>query len=259
MPPKSKGRFTTLSSWSFSVFTQYIKCPFSVCLEKIQKVRIVEPENPFFAKGNKSHSIAEQFISGKGARPSLVVELPLLPGQKVPDKVDLTPIKDQLAQLRKRGTEVAVEQEWAFDRAWKPTGWFDKDAWLRMKTDVCGSTVSPPTVDIVDWKTGKVHLEDHKLQRRLYGMGGLILVQEGVLAGGDKNVKLTAQHVYVDTGQRATEEFLMKHLAPLKREWLSRIQYMMADTIYPSKPAPYTCRWCKFNAKRAGGPCKDGI
>src|ERR1039458_919889 len=49
--------------------------------------------------------------------------------------------------------------------------------------------------------------------------------------GGDKNVKLTAQHVYVDTGQRATEEFLMKHLAPLKREWLSRIQYMMADTI----------------------------
>ena len=216
-----------------------------MCLEKIQKVRIVEPENPFFVKGNRIHKGAELFVTGKGRAPALPPEL--------------VPIKDQLVQLRKRGTEVAVEQEWAFTREWRPTGWFDKDAWLRMKTDVCGSTVKPPTVDIVDWKTGRVHADDHKLQRRLYGMGGLILVQEGVLAGGDKNVKLTAQHVYVDTGQRATEEFLMKHLVPLKREWLSRIQYMMADTIYPSKPAPYTCRWCKFNAKRAGGPCKDGV
>jgi RecB family exonuclease len=224
---------------------QYIKCPYSICLEKIQKVRIVEPDNPFFVKGNRIHKGAELFVTGKGRAPALPPEL--------------VPIKDQLVQLRKRGTEVAVEQEWAFDRAWKPTGWFDKDAWLRMKTDVCGSTVSPPTVDIVDWKTGKVHPEDHKLQRRLYGMGGLILVQEGVLAGGDKNVKLTAQHVYVDTGARATEEFLMKHLAPLKREWLSRTQYMLQDTMFVSKPAPYTCRWCKFNAKRAGGPCKDGI
>lgn len=243
MPPKSKGRFTTLTSWSFSVFTQYCKCPFSVCLEKIQKVRIIEPDNPFFVKGNRIHKGAELFITGKGRASALPPEL--------------APIKDQLVQLRKRDTEVAVEQAWAFTREWRPTGWFDKDAWLRMKTDVCGSTVKPPTVDIVDWKTGKIHPEDHKLQRRLYGMGGLILVQEGVLAGGDKNVKLTAQHVYVDTGQRATEEFLMKHLAPLKREWLSRIQYMMADTIYPSKPG-YACRYCKFN-KKNGGPCQDGV
>ena len=244
LPPKSKGRFTTLTSWSFSVFTQYIKCPFSVCLEKIQKVRIIEPENPFFEKGNRIHKGAELFVAGKGRAPALPPEL--------------APIKEQLVQLRKRGTEVAVEQEWAFTREWRPTGWFADDAWLRMKTDVCGSTVKPPTVDIVDWKTGRVHADDHKLQRRLYGMGGLILVQEGVLAGGDKNVVLTAQHVYVDTGQRATEEFLMKHLAPLKREWLSRIQYMMADTVFASKPAPYTCRWCKFN-KKNGGPCQDGV
>ena len=255
MPPKSKGRFTSLTSWSFSVFTQYMKCPFSVCLDKIQRVKIIEAPNIHFEKGNKAHGIAEQFIGGKGKAPVLTTEV-RVGGEKA--TVDLKPIKDQLVQLRKRGEEVAVEQEWAFDKQWRPCDWRDWDrAWLRIKTDVCGSTVNPPTVDIIDWKTGKVHADDHKLQRRLYALGGLILVSEGALAGGSKDVKLTAQHVYVDTGQQATEEFLFKQLAPLKREWLARIKYMVEDTVFAAKPG-YTCKYCKFN-KKNGGPCKDGL
>ena len=253
-----KAKFATLTSWSFSVYCSYIKCPLSVCFEKIQKIRITEPPNPFFAKGDCAHATAEQFVTGAGRVPSLKITLPPVEPGGSEIKVDLTSVKPLLVQLRKR-KDVVTEQEWAFTREWKPTGWFDKDAWLRMKTDVCGHTLEPPTVDIWDWKTGKIHVEDHQLQRSLYGLGGLLLVKLGVLAGGSKDVKLTAQHVYIDGGATATEVFAMKDLEPLRRGWLARIEYMMKDTQYPAKPSSMNCRFCKFNKNRTGGPCDKGL
>jgi RecB family exonuclease len=110
-------------------------------------------------------------------------------------------------------------------------------------------------VDIIDYKTGQVHA-DHAQQRSLYALGGLQLVKIGALAGGDKKVQLTAQHVYVETGQTATEKFAMASLAPLKREWAARTAQMMKDTTFRPKPSRFACKWCKF-AKSRGGPCKD--
>jgi len=234
-----KGRFEVLTSWSYSVYTRYVKCPYEVCLDKIQRIKIEEPENPAFVKGNRVHDAAAVQVAGSGKIPRLPAEL--------------LPVKALLVDLRKR--KARAEQEWAFDRMWNPVDWRDwKKAWLRIKTDICADSVEPPVVDIVDWKTGKVH-EEHKQQRSLYGLGGLQLVKLGALAGGSKDTNLTAQHVYVDTGQSATETYTMKNLEPLRREWLSRIKQMMEDTTY--KPhTGYHCRWCKFR-KSAGGPCPE--
>ena len=233
------GRFATLTSWSYSVYTQYVKCPFSVCLDKIQRIRIQEPENPFFVKGNRVHDAAAAQVAGSGKIPKLSVEL--------------LPVKALLVDLRKRGAR--TEQEWAFDRQWNPVDWRDwKKAWLRIKTDICADSLEPPTVDIVDWKTGKIH-EEHRLQRSLYGLGGLQLVKLGALAGGSRDTKLTAQHVYIDTGQSATESYTMKNLEPLRREWLSRTKEMLSDTTYRPNPG-FACKWCKFR-RSAGGPCPE--
>ena len=219
------------------------------------RVRIQEPDNPAFVKGNAVHSTADIYIGGIGSkRPSLLLTLPPeAPGAK-PVKVDMSAIKPDLDMLRKAKSR--SEQEWAFTKAWLPTGWFDKDAWLRIKTDACADTVKPPTVLIVDWKTGKQY-DDHRQQRSLYALGGLQLVQIGALAGGSKDVDLTVKHVYVDFGKPATETFKMKDLAPLKREWLARIKGMMSDTKFDATPGRH-CSWCKFNAKK-GGPCKSGV
>ena len=250
----AKGRFATLTSWSFSVYTQYVKCPFSVCLDKIIRVRITEPDNPAFIKGNKAHDIAAEFAGGTGKKvPSLKATLPPLAPGGPPVKLDLTAIKGILTDLRAR--KPRTEQEWAFDRQWNPCDWRDWNrAWLRIKTDICADSEDPPVVDIVDWKTGKVH-DEHKQQRSLYALGGLQLVQLGVLAGGSKKTVLTAQHVYVDTGQSATETFQFKQLAALKREWMDRIKTMISDTTYPTKTGNH-CRWCRY-AKSKGGPCPE--
>ena len=233
-----KARFNTLVSWSFSVYQQYLKCPLSVCFNKIQRIRIREEEKaPALVRGDMVHTAADTFIGTSGT-PKIIPEL--------------ASVKPMLTMLRK--AKARTEQEWAFTREWAPTGWFDKDAWLRVKTDACADTKEPPTVLIVDWKTGKMHSE-HRQQRSLYALGGLQLVQIGALAGGSKKTVLTAQHVYTDTGQSATEEFTPKHLAPLKREWLARIKEMMADTQFPAITGRH-CEWCKY-AKSKGGPCPE--
>jgi PD-(D/E)XK nuclease superfamily len=246
-----KGRFATLTSWSFSVYTQYKKCPFSVCLDKIMRVRIQEPENPHFVKGDRAHAITDVYISGEGKkRPGLVEDISV---GKEKVRVDLRPIANQLADLRTK--KARTEQEWAFDKDYNQVDWRDwARAWLRIKTDVCADTKEPPMVEIVDWKTGRMY-DDHRQQRSLYALGGLQLVQIGVLAGGGKDVKLTAQHVYVDTGLKATESFKMKDLTPLKKQWAARIKQMMSDTTYPTKTG-YHCRYCRF-AQSKGGPCPE--
>ena len=168
---------------------------------------------------------------------------------------ELKTVKALLVDLRKR--QAAVELEWAFNRQWEPTGWYDKDAWLRIKTDVCADSAKPPVVDIIDWKTGRCY-PDHAQQRSLYALGGLRLVQIGQLAGGSKDVQLTVKHIYLDTGLRATEKYAMASLEPLKREWMARIKKMMNDKVFNATPSPRACRYCKFNIK-SGGPCREGV
>ena len=73
-----KGRFATLTSWSYSVYHTYCECPFKVCLDKIQRVRIIEPPNEHFIKGDRVHKSAEQEIRSAGLpgrRPKLELEL----------------------------------------------------------------------------------------------------------------------------------------------------------------------------------------
>lgn len=247
----SRGRYATLSAWSFSVYRQWLQCPFSVCLDKIQKVRIKEPDSPYLAHGGAVHKAADAFIGGTA--------------KKAP-KIDTTmggkSLSSNLANiaadmLKLRTLRARVEQDWAFTRQWKATGWLSPDVWLRIKTDACADTADPPTVDIVDWKTGKVH-DEHRQQRSIYALGGLQLVQLGVLAGGSKKTELTARHVYVDTGQSATEHYTMKDLAPLKREWEARTRDMMNDTEFAPRPSAQACKWCRFG-KSKGGPCASEV
>lgn len=238
--PRHKARFNTLTSWSYSVYHSYLECPFRVCLDKIQRIKMIEPPNENFIKGDRVHKSAELQIGGKGRLPKLEPELKT--------------VKDLLIDLRRRKAQ--VELEWAFDRQWNPVRWYADNAWLRIKTDVCADSEDPPDVTIIDWKTGRCYPE-HAQQRSLYALGGLRFVQLGELAGGSKDVQLTAQHIYVDTGLKATEKYAMCSLEPLKREWMARIKKMMSDTQFQATPSSRACKYCKFR-KSNGGPCPEG-
>lgn len=233
--------FATLTSWSYSVYTSYLKCPLQVCFEKVQRIKIVEPPNPAFEKGNALHKFAETYVGGTGKAPPIIA--------------DLQAVSDRLKLYRK--VRAKVEQDWAFTRGWLPTRWNDwTGCWLRIKVDVCAETKEPPLVQITDWKSGKIY-DEHKQQRSLYALGALQLIELGVLLEGNKDTKVVAEHLYTDTTQSATEAYTMKDLKPLKREWEERVKPMMQDTKYPAKTG-FHCRYCKFR-KSAGGPCPENM
>jgi len=202
-------------------------------------VRMPETKSPGQERGTMVHSAAEAYVGSVGRTPKLIDEL--------------AKFKDHLTDFRK--AKARTEQEWAFTEDYTPTGWFDPDCWLRVKVDACKDATTPaPLVHIVDYKTGRVY-PDHKQQRSLYALAGLQLVQLGALAGGDKKAQLTAEHLYTDTGQTATEQYAMSSLQPLKREWGARIKQMMNDTVFPTKIGRH-CTWCK-HAKSKGGSCPE--
>jgi len=254
-----------LTSWSYSVYTQYMKCPMSVMFDKIKRIRIVEPPNPHFIKGNAVHDGAARYIlTPNKALPALLRELkkkplPVKDIPVLPPTYDLLKgVEDRLKAFR--ALKAAAELEWAFTKDWLPTRWDNwTGAWLRVKTDVCAEdlTGAAPLIQITDWKTGRLY-DDHKQQRSLYALTGLQMVELGLLADGRKDVKLVVEHTYIDTAQSATEVFTMKDLKPLKREWLLRIKQMMNDTVYRAKPSAHACRYCKFR-KSAGGPCPENM
>lgn len=234
----------TLTSWSYSVYTDYLKCPLMVCFSKIKRIKVQEEPNPTFIKGNAIHKNADDFITGKTST--------ILP--------ELKGVTDRLKLFKK--IKALTEPDWSFTKKWVPTTWNDwNNCWVRIKVDVVGVTPPKPKsklptlVHITDWKTGKVY-EEHKQQRSLYALGALQLIELGALAGvKGTDVAMTVEHQYTDTTQSATEEFTIKDLKPLRREWEERTKTMMSDTKYPAKTG-FHCRWCKFR-KSAGGPCPE--
>lgn len=228
-----------LTSWSYSVYQDYLKCPLMVFFKRIQRVPVQEEESPVLARGNAVHSEAEVFVS-------TVAKAPKMPKS-------LAKFDETMKQLRKQ--KARTEIEWCFDEDYNPVSWRDwKRGWLRMKIDALTHTNKPPSVSIVDYKTGKFHVE-HAQQRSLYALGGLRLVQIGELAGGDERATVKVQHLYTDLGKDSTENFVMNQLPELKREWGSRTKEMLADTKFRSKPG-YHCRYCSYR-KSAGGPCPE--
>ena len=68
--------YAVLKSWSYSVYTQYCKCPLSVRFDKVDRIRIVEPPNPHFIKGDLVHKAAENYIKTLGKKePKVIKEL----------------------------------------------------------------------------------------------------------------------------------------------------------------------------------------
>lgn len=265
--PKPKSKYPTLSSWSYSVYTSWKKCPWQVCMEKIQRIRIKEEKSPILDKGSATHALAESYIKSSEVpdpdtwhqksldllqRESPHIDLELVSRLQKGLKKDLV---GRLETLRQR--QASAEGELAFTRDWRLTSWFGSSTWLRVKADVIDAS-QPDTISIVDWKTGKVHSE-HKDQRSLYALAGLLLVKLGELLPGSKHedVKVVGEHVYTDTGETATETFTMAQLPVLQNGWLTRIEPMMTDTEFRPNPG-FACKWCKFNQKN-GGPCEFGV
>jgi hypothetical protein len=222
--PSPKRILKRFTAWSYSRLAVYRECPFKACKKFLDK--LPEPEGPALAKGTAMHKTCESFLKG---------EVKALPEMLKPFRNEVKDIKKFL---------VGTELQWAFSQDWKPTGWFDKNCWLRIVVDAA-SQPKPDLLLIDDWKSGRIY-EDKQDQLDLYDLGGLLLNPE---------VKLVkSRFIYIDQGVIKENQLDRKDIEKAKTHWRKETIKMMLDTTFAPRPGDY-CRFC-YLRKSAGGPCK---
>lgn len=246
-----KGK--TITSWSFSRYSDYKQCPLKAKLKHIDKIK--EPPNEAMARGADIHTMAEDYIKGKIAR------LPKeLKGVEATIK-ELRALYKKLMAKKTTQSDMVVEDNWAFTKDWDQTRWDDwVHCWVRIKLD-CAYIVKyvDKTVLIVrDWKTGKFREEkneEYVEQLELYALAALILYPhvdevQPILDYVDLGV------VYPPANKPLV--YTQKDLPRLKKLWEKRTKAMLSDTRFAPRPNNL-CKWCHFrknNAGNGGGQCK---
>lgn len=213
-----------IAAWSYSRYSTWRQCPLLAKLKFVDKLK--EPDNKHQAKGTRVHDLAEKFVKGEIAG--------------VPEELAL--FSKQLTALKRAGAK--AEQSIAFTKDWRLTGWFDADAWVRIKTDA--TLVKGKKARVVDYKTGKRYEPDHDEQLELYAAAVFLVYPEVET--------VSAEDWYIDSGKTEALEFTRGMLPGLLEKWQGIVRPMMADGRFEPKPSD-KCRWCHFR-KNNGGPCR---
>lgn len=226
-----------LTAWSYSRLSTYEKCALQARYKYIDK--LPEPESEALEGGKEAHDIIAQYL--RGDRP--LIE----PGQPsdVPGWMYFAQLLNDL-----RSMQPQIEQQWGFDREWRPTGWFGRDTWFRSVLDAA-LIYGDNTADVIDHKTGKPYPPDTAKQAELYAIS--------IVRRYPDVSHVTVRFWYLDPAQRGAEavyRFSQAQAQGLIPRWERKAERMLNDGIMAPRPGEH-CKWCPF-AKSKGGPCKYG-
>lgn len=126
----------SLTAWSYSRLESFETCPKKFWHISIRK-DVIDPPNEFTIDGTETHLAFAKYLK-KGTA------LPIA-------KRHYTPL---LAKIKAAPGEHVIEQQLAITAEYKQTGWFDKDVYLRVISDL--TIMNAPRAAMFDWKTGKV-------------------------------------------------------------------------------------------------------
>lgn len=214
---KQAPKFT---AWSYSRLAAWEECPLKAKLKLIDKLE--EPDSPALQRGKEAHTLAEMYATGKlDDLPEALVEF-----------------ADEFDELRRK--EPLVEQQWAFNSQWQPTGWFDRDAWLRVICDAV--VIDGPEAIVIDHKTGKAK-DQYQEQVELFALA--------VFSKYPDVQTVMTQLWYLDHGVLVEDEFGRDEYEKLVDKWTARTGPFFADDQFAPRPGQY-CRWCHFSRAKTG-------
>lgn len=213
-----------ITAWSYSRHTVFKQCPFKAKLLYIDKA--IEPTNEAMERGSAIHKRIELYLKE---------QVDTLDGSVKTCRADI----EELRSLRKNdATQLLVEHELAFKEGLAPSGWFDKDTWLRCKMDAV--IVTDKQLTVIDFKTGKVR-DSHEEQAELYAVAASTMAP---LAA-----EIRVKYMYLDSGDIITHKYMRNNVDKLTFKWVSIGQDMCSKTEFPKRPSKL-CAWCDFNADR---------
>jgi CRISPR/Cas system-associated exonuclease Cas4 (RecB family) len=219
-----------IPQWSYSRLTTYEGCPKKAYYSCVKKIR--EPGNKYMERGKEVHKNCEDYIRGH------IEELPTAQLKDFQEGFDL---------LRKMYLEGSVicEGDWAFDKDWQSTGWFDSETWGRAKVDAFVHDASVPTqARVIDFKTGKYegNQESHREQCELYGAV--------VLARYPEVETITTEMWYLDHNKIERYIYNRDSIKARKEKINERAIIMTTAEDFPANPSSFRCKWCYFGKER---------
>ncbi len=225
-----------ITSWSFSRYSDYKKCPALAKYKHVMKMK--EPPNKAMERGTAIHKLAEDYVDGNIKR--CPTELKLM--------------EANFKHLKKQKT-IFIEEQWAFRKDWSETDWKDWDGcWLRIKIDVAYINGNN-ALSVIDHKTGSMREErkaEYMEQLELYGLAGLVKFPD--------IEEVIPSLWYIDHGvvYPGTDDIMLSYTQDDKKQlmklWEGRVKPMLTDKTFKPKPN-YGCSYCAFS-KAKGGMCK---
>lgn len=225
------------TAWSHSRLSLWNECPLRAKFKHLDKLK--EPDHPAAERGTRIHTGMENWLKDP-VQPAPVFDLPS--HFEPPRALD----KFYSCATELKAQRPVVEQEWAYTSAWKPTGWFAKDAWFRQKMDA-GAAMDGGYMIAIDWKTGKPWGD---------GKDQMELTAVSIFARYYDVQEVDTRLWYLDSGEEIPATFYRKQFAELRDKWTKRASVMLADTTLAPRPGRH-CSRCHFRSSN-NGPCKFG-
>lgn len=225
---KKKATTRGVTAWSISRLNTYEQCPFKFKLTVVEGIK--EPGSAAMDRGAEIHKHAELYLKNET--------------KVVPDSCKLLAL--EFEEIKDLGAK--SELEITFTKDWQPCGWFDKEAWLRLKLDAL--VLDGDTIRLIDFKTGK-NKGGYEDQLEIYALAALVMYPD---------IKHVAAELwYLDSGEvigTSHGAYTHEMLDELKHKWAERVSPMFHDEIWAARPNKF-CNWCFFR-KSNNGPCEWG-
>ena len=222
-----------IKAWSYSTLEKFEKCPYSVYLSGVKKVP--QESSAASERGSQIHQLAEDYVNGN---------LESLPKE-------LNRFAGAFDELRSRyeADQIELEEDWAFDADWSPTGWRAQDCWNRMKLDVLVHE-SKTACKIIDHKTGKKWGNEfkHSQQGQLYAIGTFLKYPDMQFA--------EVSFWYLDKGETLDKTYTRDEAMVFLPKWQQRATKLTTCTEFIPRPSRSTCRFCPYGKQNGNAVCE---
>lgn len=202
---------------SYSSIKMFENCPKRYFHQRIEK-SVKDEGNAVTRYGERVHKSLEERLQADGH----------------PLPRDVGKYEPLCASIEKLGGTLTVEEEMTLNMDLQPTGWWDKDAWLRSKIDVL--VRKGPKAVMFDWKTGRRRPDFDQLE--------LFALQVFKHYPEVEQVKTT--FVWLKDMAMDHEVYTRDDEADLWSKLLSkvkRIEGALEHDNWPAKPSGL-CNWC---------------
>lgn len=226
------------TAWSFSRYKDHRTCPRFAHWKHILK-KPEGPKSPAMQRGGDIHKEGEHYLRGKDAA-----------GKKIADNAVPASFKMFRAEMRALRKDRAIaEGKWAMNIAWEVADWWT--AWCRLILDAHHFIIKGKRARVIDFKTGKIYLDDNLEQVELYAIAAFAHYPMAEVV----DVELW----YLDQPRAAEQNPLVraykrKQMPALQKKWKGKVIPIMTDRRFIPNPN-FTCGRCDYS-HRKGGECE---